>query len=315
MQDNSWKLNLKAWEFALLLVCVVMALFLAYFFGFRAGHAVGYDDALTKAIKNTPRLSVFEDAPQELADEDLNQLYAKVIEQPPVAAPEPVVVKGAEAVAPVTPTPSPSPVVEPDLAELEEDFKKQQEVLIEPSASPQEELDLQSLAAKEIIIEPAITQVIPNQEIQKVEAGAILPEPTLIPVQVGAKPVATSTPFPTIAPQILKPTPSPTPIATPLVTPSPTPTPLAKPVTKTVFAPGWYVQVTTSKSRESAEKLSRELYASGFKSTIETYSIANNEFFRVLVGPESQQSYANRLVEQLGREKFLSGKPFIKQVN
>ncbi len=295
-----------------------MALFLAYFFGFRAGHAVGYDDALTKAIKNTPRLSVFEDAPQDLADEDLNQLYAKVIEQPetpvdPLANPELADTKKI--------IPLPTPEVEPDLAALEEDFLKQQETLVapesSPSASPEEELDLQSLAAKEIIIEPAITQVIPDQEIQKVEVGAIIAEPTLIPVQAGVS--ALVTPAPSASPVYVKPSPTPSPVASPKPSSSPVATPIPMPavkaVNKTAFSPGWYVQVATSKSKETAEKLSRDLYAAGFKSTIETYSIANNQFFRVLVGPESQQSYANRLVDQLGREKFLSGKPFIKQVN
>ena len=52
---SKYQVNLKPWEFSLLSFCVVVALFIAYFFGYRAGHSVGYDDAQQVALKNTSR--------------------------------------------------------------------------------------------------------------------------------------------------------------------------------------------------------------------------------------------------------------------
>jgi cell division septation protein DedD len=77
---------------------------------------------------------------------------------------------------------------------------------------------------------------------------------------------------------------------------------------------GWYAQVAAPSRVEDARDLGKKLRSSGFAVQIEQAKVRGQEYFRVLVGPESNRTYAERLVTQLKRERYIQGDPFIKKV-
>jgi cell division septation protein DedD len=83
-------------------------------------------------------------------------------------------------------------------------------------------------------------------------------------------------------------------------------------VTKKV-PPGYFVQVAAPKTLKEAEVVAKRLKGSGFPVMIEDFSTGKSPYFRVLVGPEDNKVQAERLVGQVKRESYISGKPFIRQ--
>lgn len=83
-------------------------------------------------------------------------------------------------------------------------------------------------------------------------------------------------------------------------------------VTKKV-PPGYFVQVAAPKTLKEAEGVAKKLRGSGFPVVIEDFSTGKSPYFRVLVGPEDNKVQAERLVGQVKRESYISGKPFIRQ--
>ena len=83
-------------------------------------------------------------------------------------------------------------------------------------------------------------------------------------------------------------------------------------VTKKV-PPGYFVQVAAPKTLKDAEVVAKRLRGSGFPVMIEDFSTGKSPYFRVLVGPEDNKVQAERLVGQVKRESYISGKPFIRQ--
>lgn len=231
-QDLRGGINLKVWEAILLVLCVTGGFFIAYFFGFRAGHSVGYEDARTAELNNSTRFAVFEDVPANLSDKDLDQVYERLHKSL--------------------------------IDEKDNDTDK-----------VEKETELSGVAAI-------------NEEKE-----------------------VTPTPTPTRTPKAT-PTPKSTPKTTP--TPKPTPVPTKEPASFAKPPDGWYVQVATIRNAEEAKKLSKSLYSTGFASEVEIFKLGNETYYRVLVGPETSKEYADRLVEQLGREKYLSGAPFIRKI-
>jgi cell division septation protein DedD len=81
-----------------------------------------------------------------------------------------------------------------------------------------------------------------------------------------------------------------------------------------VLPAGFFAQVAAPKRMADAEEVAKKLRKSGFPVMIETASVRGEDFYRVLVGPEENKVQADRLVEQLQRERYLSGAPFIRRV-
>lgn len=98
---------------------------------------------------------------------------------------------------------------------------------------------------------------------------------------------------------------------------SPTKVPTPKPSTglvKRTLPPGHFAQVAAPKKLTDAEDIAKKLKKSGFPVVVEVASIQGVEYFRVLVGPEENKVQAERLIEQLGSERYIPGKPFIRVV-
>lgn len=77
---------------------------------------------------------------------------------------------------------------------------------------------------------------------------------------------------------------------------------------------GFYVQVAAPKRLQDAEKLAMRLQKSGFPVAVEAASVGKQKFYRVLVGPERSNLYADRLLGQLHTEKYIPTDPFIREV-
>jgi cell division septation protein DedD len=77
---------------------------------------------------------------------------------------------------------------------------------------------------------------------------------------------------------------------------------------------GYFAQVAAPKTRTEAEDLARRIRKSGFPVVVEDNSTGRSPFYRVMVGPEDNKVQADRMLGQLKREKYLSGKAFVREV-
>ena len=274
--ERKWQFSLKAWEFIFLSSCVLLALFCSYFFGYRAGHAVGYEDSTRASLDKTARYEVFEDAAKDLDNKSLDQIYASL---------------------------NSSALAESDKEDLDEtDLAAINTIRVQDDQKVFEQGELKS----EPMLKEETIELISDSEEEEDRGGAktiSLVEETAVIVEEPVQEVK----------EIIEEKPEPKEIAK-----------VEEPVKEvekeaSMYTPlnvpaGWYVQVATSKSSVGAQKLVASLKSSGFPARIESIQLGSKEFFRVLVGPEQKKDYANRLVTQLGRERYLSGKPFIRNI-
>lgn len=77
---------------------------------------------------------------------------------------------------------------------------------------------------------------------------------------------------------------------------------------------GWFAQVAAPTKLKDAEGVASQLKKNGFRVVIETAKVRGDEYYRILVGPEGNKQQAELLVQQLKRESYLSGSPFIRMV-
>lgn len=77
---------------------------------------------------------------------------------------------------------------------------------------------------------------------------------------------------------------------------------------------GWYVQAAAPDTRSAAETLARGLANAGFPVRIESAKVRGQSYFRVLAGPESNRTQAERLLSQVKREPGIGAEPFIRQI-
>jgi cell division septation protein DedD len=81
-----------------------------------------------------------------------------------------------------------------------------------------------------------------------------------------------------------------------------------------VVPSGYFAQVAAPKKVADAENIANKLKRSGFPVVVESASVAGQNFYRVLVGPEQNKIQADRLVGQLKGESYIQGDPFIRRV-
>ncbi|MCB0319597.1 MAG: SPOR domain-containing protein [Bdellovibrionales bacterium] len=78
---------------------------------------------------------------------------------------------------------------------------------------------------------------------------------------------------------------------------------------------GWYVQVAAPTAEGDARRLVAKLRGSGFReSRVQEATVNGVRYYRVLVGPETNSVLAQRLLGQVAREPYISGKPYLKRV-
>jgi cell division septation protein DedD len=172
-----------------------------------------------------------------------------------------------------------------------------------PSAPPEEELKIiETLELEE-----------PKSEVASVTLGDLVAES---PSKEDLKPLSLEpTQLPTEKPTerpIEIPTTRPTEKPTVIPTAKPTQKPTEKPVEKSSIQSGWFVQVAAPEDRATANRLVEKLRQNGFRASIEVAVIREQQYYRVLVGPEPSKELADRLLKQVARETYLQGTPFLK---
>lgn len=112
---------------------------------------------------------------------------------------------------------------------------------------------------------------------------------------------------------------------TAIPTAKPTPRPVATPTAvvaakirsadsgmiRAILPKGWYAQVAAPRKISEAEALAVKLKRSGFPVLIERANVRGEEYFRVVVGPESDRVQVDRLISQVKREGY---EPFPRAV-
>jgi cell division septation protein DedD len=118
--------------------------------------------------------------------------------------------------------------------------------------------------------------------------------------------------------EVKQPTATPTRKATPAPEKKPTTAPEKKPtaavLVKKVVPSGFFAQVAAPTKRADAELVARKLKASGFPVVVEEANVNGDSYYRVLVGPEENRVQADRLIQQLQSERYLSSVPFVRKV-
>lgn len=75
---------------------------------------------------------------------------------------------------------------------------------------------------------------------------------------------------------------------------------------------GWFAQVAAPENLVDATAITKKLRASGFSASIENANVRGQSYYRILVGPEENKEQGERLLQQLKRESYLSGAPFLR---
>lgn len=88
----------------------------------------------------------------------------------------------------------------------------------------------------------------------------------------------------------------------------------ATPKVKNEISKGWFAQVAAPQEFSDAQAIISKLKSSGFKASIENATVRGQSYYRILVGPEEKKEQAERLVQQLQRESYLKGAPFLRFV-
>lgn len=77
--------------------------------------------------------------------------------------------------------------------------------------------------------------------------------------------------------------------------------------------PGWYVQVAAVTTVGEAQVTAAKIKTAGFAVVVEDVKIGKKQYYRVLVGPEGNKEPAQRMVEQVRRERLVKGEPFLRR--
>lgn len=77
---------------------------------------------------------------------------------------------------------------------------------------------------------------------------------------------------------------------------------------------GWYVQVAAPRKVQDATEIARNLQRSGIPVMIESAQVRGEDYFRVVAGPQSQRSGAEKLLNQIKSKGSVKGDPFVRAV-
>ncbi len=87
-----------------------------------------------------------------------------------------------------------------------------------------------------------------------------------------------------------------------------------KPTATNTLPRGWYAQVGAPKDITDADGLAAKLRSSGFPVVIEKAEVRGDMYYRILVGPEENRQQGERMLDQVKRESYITGSPFIRMV-
>jgi cell division septation protein DedD len=145
------------------------------------------------------------------------------------------------------------------------------------------------------LAEPKILAEQEQVQVKAIDAAISKSTATIIPEKTPTKVV-------TVAPTFT---------ATPVKTNTPVKTPEFP---KSNAKSGWYAQVAAPTSKAEADSFASKLKENGFRVYVEKAQVNNENYYRILVGPEESRSQGEALVKQLNREAYIKGTPFLKMI-
>ena len=346
---RTWEIRLGLLHVVAFLGVVIGVMVCVFLLAFFHGHNAGFEAAARQSLDNIARLPIDTDAiaPGEEEQEAIEkQVYAAL------SADDQVEIEEGELVPDLGSIPEvdEAPIAEEDgLAQLDEALKKEEEAkLAEELAAPEavkekvekvaEQVDsnvVQGEAGIKIIGETGsvividedkpqaakkatLDELLSDQEpaiTQPKEAAVVedlLPEavqPVIEKKVEKLEPVRVREELKVVEPKVEKPK-----IEAPKAV-EPKVAPLAQSnFVRSVIPKGWYAQISAPRKLSDANPLANKLKNSGFSVMIEKAVVRGNEYFRILVGPEENKTLANRMLEQIKRESYVSGEPFIRNV-
>jgi cell division septation protein DedD len=164
-------------------------------------------------------------------------------------------------------------------------------------------------------VDSARAVAIPDSAVEEESVQAPLP---VVKSEPTKEPARTAPQVEPVEAKQIAPTPAPTRKATAVPEKKPTTAPDKKPTTavvvKKVVPSGFFVQVAAPTKRSDAESVARKLKSSGFPVVVEEANVNGDSYYRVLVGPEDKRIQADRLIQQLQSERYLSSVPFVRKV-
>ena len=78
--------------------------------------------------------------------------------------------------------------------------------------------------------------------------------------------------------------------------------------------PGLYVQVAAPRKTQEANEMAIQLKKAGFSVMIEAARVRGEEYFRIVVGPDSQRTGAEKTMGLIKKESSLKADPFVRAV-
>ncbi len=348
---QSWSIRLGLIQAVVLLGIVTGSMLCAFYLGLVSGQKAGFETAQSINLASVAKLPIPDQYRQEELDSVASQVYAKLSSPESIAVPEeadaPVEatdLKPIDVKKVVRPSEDRSDPIEHDALAAKEadeyDKKNVIRILSEPPQSKEiektevkkngvetlgslknksedhnEDLSVKNIPSKEESKEVGDVSVLaslseePVSETSgiKVVKGYREEDPKELPQKIEKK-VDTGT-----AKVTIKETKPVQPVVEPKVE-KVIPPPAQKSFVKNVLSKGWYAQVAAPGKLDDANNLAKKLKESGFPVVIETANIRGQEYYRVLVGPEDEQRYSQTMVQQLKRESYLRGDPFLRRV-
>lgn len=81
------------------------------------------------------------------------------------------------------------------------------------------------------------------------------------------------------------------------------------------LAPGWYIQVAASKTRDDADVIAAKMKAHDYQAAVEVAEVGGQQYFRVLVGVFDSRAAAEQARLLLAKKKLSSAVPFLKKIS
>lgn len=287
-KSESWEIRLRFFQVIILLGVVTGCLALSFLLGFKAGGRAGYVKAMDDSISNATKIPIASQVPSEDSvshtEQTVTDVYANLKEK---SKPASETDKSVD-----------SPI--PEISEIKE---AQSSEALKDHADLSSSLEMVHNQNSKNTKEESGSKPLSDPWSSKPSAGTLEPK-VLGDAQVAPPKQQAPKPTPTVKPTV----------AEKKVSDNKVSDGAAVVTEGAVIPKGWFAQVSAQNSKADADSLVTKLKSSGFKVFIEDANVHGEDYFRILVGPEDTRAHAEALVEQLSREKYLKGAPFIRMI-
>ena len=309
--NDPWAVTLTVPQLVIVIGVMTGCLAISFYLGFFSGKRVGQIVAMDNALATSPRVPITGDPVHndgsDKTEAAVSDVYARLKDSPDRAKGDAIVELPMPAIAAIPdakdePEKGTSGSLTDTLEAVETPQPKKAEGLSDPwEAAPA------AAAHPTATVKKSIDQVLDESSAEHaVSASTVAPTKivTVLPTVV-AKPMATATPKASPTPTMPKPTAAPKETAKPSE---------GAQIIQGVINKGWYAQVAAPGKKSDADAVAGQLRKNGFRVAIENANVRGEQYFRILVGPEETRPQAEALVQQLQREKYINGVPFIRML-